>query len=76
MRLFNWGRGHRQQLLFTCFGSHFSLVLPAKKYYAALVVIVIVVCGKICGYGKICVKNCCKTETLLDWNTNWCGSRY
>ena len=28
--------------------------------------IVVVVCGKMCG----------KLEKLLDWNKNWCGSRY
>ena len=28
--------------------------------------ILVVVCGKICG----------KIEKLLDWNKNWCGSRY
>ena len=33
--------------------------------------IVVVVCGK-----KICGKMCSKIEKLLDWNKNWCGSRY
>ena len=28
--------------------------------------IVVVVCGEMCG----------KIEKLLDWNKNWCGSRY
>ena len=32
--------------------------------------IVVVVCGKICG------NICGKIEKLLDWNKNWCGSRY
>ena len=32
--------------------------------------IVVVVCGKICG------NMCGKIEKLLDWNKNWCGSRY
>ena len=36
--------------------------------------IVVVVCGKICG--NICGKMCSKIEKLLDWNKNWCGSRY
>ena len=30
------------------------------------VAIVVVVCGEMCG----------KIEKLLDWNKNWCGSRY
>ena len=29
-----------------------------------------VVCGKM--FGKMCGK----IETLLDWNKNWCGSKY
>ena len=36
--------------------------------------IVAVVCGKNCG--RICGKMCGKIEKLLDWNNNWCGSRY
>ena len=36
--------------------------------------IVVVVCGKICG--NMCGKMCGKIEELLDWNKNWCGSRY
>ena len=35
-------------------------------------VILVVVCGKICGCGKMCGK----IETLWDWNKIWCGSRY
>ena len=40
--------------------------------------ILVVVCGKMCGKmcGKICGKMCGKIEKLLDWNKNWCGSRY
>ena len=36
--------------------------------------IVVVVCGKICG--NMCSKMCGKLLKLLDWNKNWCGSRY
>ena len=39
----------------------------------------VVVCGKICGKisGKKCVvKFVVKLNKLLDWNKNWCGSRY
>ena len=32
------------------------------------------VCGKNCG--NMCSKMCGKIEKLLDWNKNWCGSRY
>ena len=39
------------------------------KHYVVMG-IVVVVCGKMCG------KICGKIETMLDWNTNWCGSRY
>ena len=36
--------------------------------------IVVVVFGKNCG--NMCSKMCGKIEKLLDWNKNWCGSRY
>ena len=36
------------------------------KRCGGLVAIVVVVCGEMCG----------KIEKLLDWNKNWCGSRY
>ena len=36
--------------------------------------IVVVVCGKMCG--NMCGKMCGKILKLLDWNKNWCGSRY
>ena len=50
-------------------GSH-GLSIWYRKHHGGSVEIVVVVCGKICG------NMCGKIEKLLDWNINWCGSRY
>ena len=61
--------------IFAGLSKHFVCVsLRYRKHHGGLVEIVVVVCGKFCG--NMCGKMCGKIEKLLNWNKNWCGSRY